>query len=163
MTEQIEYRAYCFTNMYLSQIQRGIQSAHAIVEMHNKCTTRTVLRYQEWAENHKTMIVLNGGSCDSLVKLLDYEDILYDIRNDLPIPFGYFNEDSSLNNALTAVTMVLPQMIFKKVSDDELLLGGNVLNCIENRFMLMTGKIPVPDILDICVELNIIVNSCRLA
>lgn len=54
------YRMYGLVPYNLSPIQQGIQFGHAVVEygLHNY----TDDDYQEWANNHKTFIILNGGT-----------------------------------------------------------------------------------------------------
>lgn len=56
----LEYRMYGMVPYNLSPIQQGIQFGHAVVEygLHNY----TDDDYQEWANNHKTFIILNGGT-----------------------------------------------------------------------------------------------------
>ncbi len=63
----MELRLYTFVNFYLSQIQQGIQSAHAAVDLVRYYTDTyqeedSVQLVVDWADNHKTMIVLNGGN-----------------------------------------------------------------------------------------------------
>lgn len=111
-------RLYSFVNAnYLKHIQHGLQTAHAAVELYNKYPENTddgnCLRYDilnEWARNHKTIIILDGGDC------LDLEEIVKFFKlNDaaLGLPWSYFKEDSrSLNNALTAVSVVVPAEIY---------------------------------------------------
>jgi hypothetical protein len=112
----------------------GIQSAHLLGEMSNsayknfkvlsdtgfdKDDKRTLeavvtmtekdLLFSTWCENHKTMIVCNGGNAQSL---FDLRDFFNDPRN--PFPWAYFNEDEqSLNGALTCVGIVLPEEIYE--------------------------------------------------
>ena len=66
-------RAYFFTNRYLSSIQHGIQTAHCVAELfvkyNHEVFSNTVQDGQlySWAENDKTIIVLNGGSNEDLI------------------------------------------------------------------------------------------------
>ncbi len=55
-------RGYFLTNMYLSSIQHGIQAAHCLQEINNNFPGNEILT--DWAENHKTMYVLNGGTSE---------------------------------------------------------------------------------------------------
>lgn len=106
-------RLYTFTNMYLSPIQKGIQSAHVTHDLFVKY--RDYMDYEmnaflfDWAENHKTMIVLNGGYSSTIAALnLSFSDS----RN--PYPFTHFNEsDDALCGALTCVGIVLPEKIYE--------------------------------------------------
>ena len=107
-------RAYFFCNFYLSSIQQGIQSAHCMHEMFTKyrdvnTEPQTSVLY-DWANNHKTMIVLNGGDSQSIAEL--YE-LLAPLAKEGFFPFAKFSEDErSLNNALTCVGVVLPESIY---------------------------------------------------
>lgn len=114
-------RAYFFGNMYLSSIQQGIQAAHAVHEM--------FIRYPEshcvinrangtppfdgdflwdWAVDHKTMILLNGGYAETIQELVDFFK-----KSDNPYPWADFHEEeASLNGALTTVGIVLPEKIY---------------------------------------------------
>ena len=110
--ENTTMRAYFFTNMYISSIQCGIQSAHATHELFNKYIdhqySSTFQQLMDWSKNHKTMIVLNGGYASNLQRI--YE-VLQDQDNEFP--FAKFNEEmDSLNGALTCVTVVLPERIY---------------------------------------------------
>ncbi len=107
-------RGYFLTNMYLSPIQCGIQSAHCIHDMF--ITYRTVpmepatdLLYS-WAENHKTMIVLNGGTSDDLKEFYDFMML----HNDL-YPFEDFREPG-IENAVTVVGVVLPEEMIEAMA-----------------------------------------------
>jgi len=121
------HRLYTFTNVYLSSIQKGIQSAHLVHELMNLAyqnrttvssdcdmTTQKVdlnlkaLLTLEWAEIDKTMIVCNGGNSAMLQELICFlEDC------NVQYPWTYFKEDEdSLNSALTVVGIVLPEDIF---------------------------------------------------
>jgi hypothetical protein len=62
----------------------------------------------EWAEEYKTTILLNGGmdkNLSDLVGFLDHKDNIY--------PWEFFRESAeALNNALTNVSIVLPENIY---------------------------------------------------
>lgn len=103
-------RAYFFGNMYLSSIQQGIQAAHVVTEM--------FMKYEpdeddgqylyNWADHHKTMVLLNGGYSESIADLaLSFNDT----RN--PYPWTIFHEEqASLAGALTCAGIILPQKIY---------------------------------------------------
>jgi len=102
--------------MYLSSIQNGIQPAHCVAEMFVKYSTQDPEQYRtlyDWAENHKTMIVLNGGYSDNLqqlVNLLCVEKNLY--------PWACFCESKeALNDALTCVGIILPERIYEAAGE----------------------------------------------
>lgn len=108
-------RLYTFVNYYLSSIQQGIQSAHLVHELFNKYrmgevqTHEGFLQLHDWSRNHKTMVVLNGGNCETLTDLA-----MFIRSHDNPYPWNFFNEDAqSLANALTCVGIVLPERIYE--------------------------------------------------
>lgn len=107
-------RLYTFTNFYLSSIQQGIQSAHCLHELFlnypAEPSTLASTKLFDWANNHKTMIVLNGGDSQSLSEL--YGELVPLARSG-NFPLAKFSEDErSLNNALTCVGIVLPEAVY---------------------------------------------------
>lgn len=106
-------RFYGFGNYYLSSLQQGLQAGHAAVDLAMKCyatkrDTNSWDQYRDWAENHKTMVLLNGGNSADLQELFEFLD-----SEDNPYPYVKFHEDDvSLNGALTYVGTVLPEKIY---------------------------------------------------
>jgi hypothetical protein len=110
-------RLYSFVNAnYLKHIQHGIQTAHAVAELYNKyenprevsCVRFHTLK--DWAKNHKTIIVLDGGDCQDLN---DIELFLHVNDSQLKLPYASFCEDErSLNGAMTCVAVVVPAEIY---------------------------------------------------
>ena len=120
-------RGYFLTNMYLSPIQRGIQSAHCIHDMYE--TYLGTGRFQPgaellhtWAQDHKTMIVLNGGTSDELQAMFDFL-----MRNIEDYPFEKFNEPG-IGGALTCVGIILTQRMVELISwiRDDAILSDDV-------------------------------------
>ena len=88
-----ELRFYTFTNFYISPIQHGIQTGHASVDLvrkyefefndavnsdndymksiriQNAADNRQVVN--DWADAHKTYVVLNGGDDTGITKALE--------------------------------------------------------------------------------------------
>ena len=114
-------RAYFFGNMYLSSIQQGIQAAHVVHELFLKYpgegTFQTDKILWEWAENHKTMVLLNAGYSEEIRYLVDFFN-----HRDNPYPHASFNESNeALDGALTCVGVVLPEQIYygaKQIRED---------------------------------------------
>lgn len=107
-------RGYFLTNMYISPIQHGIQAAHCIHDMFvdydvfvDSHPVRTML--YEWASDHKTMIILNGGTGDMMREAIDVFNS--GSLNGQKYPWGTFNEPS-IDNALTCVGIVVPESIY---------------------------------------------------
>ena len=111
-------RAYFFNNMYLSSIQQGIQAAHAVTEMavrYQRCGdgfTPAGTMFYQWAEHHKTMILLNGGYASNLQDLYDF--IHAGLVNEKSYPYAKFHEsEDAMGGMLTSVGVVLPEKIYK--------------------------------------------------
>ncbi len=107
------YRMYFFGNMYISQIQHGIQAAHVVAEMFSKYKFSSSMEpnyLHEWAANHKTMILLNGGYQTELEKALFLIENSKVIKQ---LPYAFFREEkSALNDALTSVGILLPDVFY---------------------------------------------------
>lgn len=108
-------RAYFFTNMYLSSIQHGIQSAHCLHEMFRKYQEYNVNHVSDrahekmlynWADHHKTIIVKNGGPSDQMKKINE-------ICSKMNLPNACFYEPS-LDNALTCVGVIVPARLYDR-------------------------------------------------
>jgi len=111
--------------MYLSPIQKGIQSAHCITDMivkYNKqfndfVPESTSAKFDfliKWMESDKTMIVLNGGGSSELKSL---NTMCMDARNACVYPFSTFYEEPvalGVENygALTCFGILLPEKIY---------------------------------------------------
>lgn len=112
-------RAYYFGNMYLSSIQQGIQAAHVTHELFTKHSpgfnddpSEEFLLLDEWARNHKTMILLNGGYMETILELVGFFE-----SDENPYPWATFREgEDSLGGILTSVGIVLPEKIYLTAS-----------------------------------------------
>lgn len=115
----MEYRLYSFVNYYLSSIQQGIQTGHAAIELVRKYTTNNhenqdARIVSEWADKHKTFVVLNGGNCERLLEIIKLVD-------DSNLQWAYFREDEvSLGGLITAVAVIVPENIFNVKSGIDL-------------------------------------------
>ena len=106
------YRLYTFINFYLSQIQQGIQTAHIVHELFMKYRVMSSAapgRLDEWATNHKTIIVLNGGEGRSIAEMLE---VTKPLAAKMDLPFADFHEDEGLGNIRTGFGIVLPEEIY---------------------------------------------------
>ncbi len=109
-------RFYGFGNYYLSSLQQGLQSAHVIGDLsvasiHNGSVTEKGKIFFDWAKNHKTMVLLNGGNSLSLEEL--FQKLKHFEKLGMHLPFAKFHEDEqSLNGALTYVGIVVEQKYY---------------------------------------------------
>lgn len=107
-------RFYSFTNMYLSSLQVGLQSGHCIADMFVrypnglKPASKDQMLW-EWAEEHKTMILLNGGYDSAIRDLTEFFE-----RASNPYPWSDFHEsEDAMNNMQTTVGIILPERIYE--------------------------------------------------
>ena len=102
-------RFYSFTNaLYMSPLQLGLQTGHCIAEMSQ--INKGKLMFDEWAQEHKTIIILDGGNNASLNSIFEF----LNSSDNTIYPVAKFNEDEqSLNGAITSVGIVLPEEIYE--------------------------------------------------
>lgn len=98
--------------MYLSSLQVGLQTAHVTAEMAAKYLSDNEEgpgnMFYNWAEQHKTMILLNGGYAENLHDLYDFFS-----TEKNPYPFAKFHESkAAMDGMLTSVGIVLPEKIY---------------------------------------------------
>lgn len=129
------YRLYTFINFYLSQIQQGIQTAHIVHELFMKYKDLVYRQYEveqvnarvvlhEWAANHKTIIVLNGGEGRAIAEMLE---VTKRFGEKMDLPFVDFHEDEGLGNIRTGFGIVLPEEIFDARYANEDGYGDNAI------------------------------------
>lgn len=105
-------RFYSFTHFMLSPIQQGIQTAH-VVHQTFVDTTNDLAKEMlwDWAKDHKTIIVLNGGNTYDLSCL---RVRVAQLCSYMGLPHSAFYEDQqSLNGTITAVGCVVPESIYQ--------------------------------------------------
>lgn len=106
-----ELRLYTFTNFYLSAIQQGIQPAHSQNELMMAAALGEMpasdMLY-DWAENHKTIICLNGGDNKGINEWCGF---LHHTDNQFPFA-PFFESEDALGGIMTSVAVVLPARIF---------------------------------------------------
>lgn len=113
-------RCYHLCNFYLAGIHAGIQTAHTHHEMAVKYLTNDSPEadsngyfaengYLKWANDHKTLVLLNGGMAK---QLLDFEAFL--MSEDHPYAWASFREElDAINGAITNVGIVLPEKMYR--------------------------------------------------
>ena len=127
MSSKLELRMYGFVPYNISPIQQAIQFGHAVVEYGQmiKGKTKQEIIYDDWANNWKTFIILNGGTTNHKTSLEDglpfgslNNHLLTLVDNN--IEFAQFNEPD-LGDQLTAVVFIVDERVFnrKKYPDFE--------------------------------------------
>lgn len=112
-------RAYYWGNYYLSSIQQGIQALHTTAEMFVKymelapCDSEWEPQnamLAEWANNHKTVVICNGGDSHDLEAIRDQ------IASQEDYPWAVFIEEG-VQDALTCVGVVVDERIVACVNE----------------------------------------------
>ena len=129
MSNKLELRMYGIVPYNISPIQQAIQFGHAVVEYGQKVKghnqERSSIIYNDWANNWKTFIILNGGTTNHKTSLEDglpfgslNNHLLTLVDNN--IEFASFNEPD-LGDQLTAVVFIVDERVFnrKKYPDFE--------------------------------------------
>jgi hypothetical protein len=124
--KKLELRMYGLTPYNISPIQQGIQFGHAVVEYgqkmkylgeHNQSLNT---QYNDWADNWKTFIILNGGTSNhSVNRYSDTKDFFGSMENNLKlledngVEVGTFYEPD-LNDMLSGIVFIVDERIFNK-------------------------------------------------
>ena len=66
MREKLNYRMYFFVPYNILDIQKGIQAGHVVEQYAAKHKSAA---YDDYVENHKTWIILNGGPTNNSYNL----------------------------------------------------------------------------------------------
>jgi hypothetical protein len=121
---KLELRMYGLVPYNISPIQQAIQFGHAVVEYGQKIKKlpfndiEVAKKYDDWADNWKTFIILNGGTTNHKTSLEDglpfgslNNHLLTLMDNN--IEFASFNEPD-LGDQLTAVVFIVDERVFNK-------------------------------------------------
>jgi hypothetical protein len=110
MSDQ-NYRLYSFVaNGYLSPLQCGLQTAHAVGDMSVKYKVNTKQKeaYEAWAAQDKVIIICAAFNSKGVKECFD--ELVRTGDDALCLPTALFCEDEdSLNGAATACAVVVPQ------------------------------------------------------
>lgn len=121
MDNNLELRMYGLVPYNISPIQQAIQFGHAVVEYGQKVKyhkQHLIEQYNDWADNWKTFIILNGGTTNQRTSnetgmpfgTLNGH-VLSLLHND--IDFATFNEPD-LGDQLTAVVFIVDERVFNR-------------------------------------------------
>ena len=97
-----KYRMYSLVLRQLSPIQKGVQSAHSIVEYINKFYKST--EYIHWVNVDKTIIMLDGGTYQDLKECRD-------TLAEYGVPYSTFYEQD-LGNLMTSISFLMEDKIW---------------------------------------------------
>lgn len=124
MKEKLELRMYGLVPYNISEIQKGIQFGHAVVELCQKLRSHEewrfeLAKYDEWANYWKTFIILNGGTSNHTVNKYSCDDFEGTMEQhlrylqELDVVTGEFYEPD-LNDMLSAIVFVVDERVFNK-------------------------------------------------
>jgi hypothetical protein len=117
--EKLELRMYGFVPYNISEIQKGIQFGHAVVEygldnFHSN-------EYLDWAKYWKTFIILNGGTSNHSVNRYheteeeyvgSMETILEELNaNEVKLATFY---EPDLNDMLSGIVFIVDERVFNR-------------------------------------------------
>jgi len=119
MERKLELRMYGFVPYNISEIQKAIQFGHSVVEYgqmakHNLNKTTIGELYDDWADNWKTFIILNGGTSNHVDAEYtgSMESILEELKTN-NVTLSTFNEPD-LNDMLSAITFIIDERVFNR-------------------------------------------------
>jgi hypothetical protein len=104
MTEELKWRMYGFVPYNISEIQKGIQFGHGVVEYAQNYFDSE--EYQKWANVDKTFIILNGGTSSTM--LVNHQTLI-----DAGITTRSFCEPD-LNNMLSAIVFLVDERVYDR-------------------------------------------------
>lgn len=124
----MELRMYGLTNYQLTGIQKGIQFLHGVVEysqMSKRLGGDVLSTYDDWADNHKTVVLLNGGTSNHSVNRYHDGEFSGTMEQNLERlnEIGITNEtfyEPDLNDMLSAVVFIVDERVFNKKKYPEL-------------------------------------------
>jgi len=114
--ENLELRMYGLVNYQLTGIQQGIQFLHGVVEygqMASKVGGDILTQYNEWANQHKTVILLNGGTTNNHIDKLGTMNVHLKTLQSQGIDCAAFYEPD-LGDQLTAIVFIIDERVFNK-------------------------------------------------
>jgi len=111
-----KFRFYSFVaHHYLSQLQCGLQTAHAVSEMVHKMPSALLPQWMNWARYDKTIIICGAGNHQGVV---DCYNRMVQLNDTGPLeqvlPVTLFHEDQqSMNCMATACGILVPARLYE--------------------------------------------------
>lgn len=124
MENKLELRMYGIVPYNISPIQQGIQFGHAVVEygqIIKEGKKQQEIIYNDWANNWKTFIILNGGTSNHSINRYHQTDepfvgsmesnlVLLE-QNNVDIATFY---EPDLNDMLSAIVFIVDERVFNR-------------------------------------------------
>ena len=130
MTEKLELRMYGLVPYNISPIQQGIQFGHAVVEYGLNFFNDP--QYQDWANNWKTFIILNGGTSNHSTNRYQSGEFWGSMEKNCQelinhnIKIAEFYEPD-LNDMLSAIVFIVDERVFNKEKYPDFNLDPTIL------------------------------------
>ena len=127
---------YFFTMYNLSGIQKGIQAGHAALEyvrsyaFESDSETETKQDLIDFVTDHKTFIILDGGTSSTMIDRMDE-------LTELGIPFAAFREPD-LNHSTSAIAFIVNESGYDP-TDTEILYKTNPIYEYIRQFRLASN------------------------
>lgn len=109
MSSPQEFRLYTFVaGLYLSELQKGLQTAHVVGEVSQyKPNTSQGRDFSTWAREDKTIVICSAANHQGVV---DCWAELERVNSALCLPAAIFREDEqSMNGMATACGVIVPK------------------------------------------------------
>lgn len=115
--EKLELRMYGFVPYNISEIQKGIQFGHAVVEY--GLDNFHSAEYLDWAKYWKTFIILNGGTSNHSMNRYNEEEYVGSMEtlleelnsNDVKLATFY---EPDLNDMLSGIVFIIDERVFNR-------------------------------------------------
>lgn len=126
MINNLELRMYGLVPYNISPIQQSIQFGHAVVEYGQNMKridkkNPLSIQYDDWADNWKTFIILNGGTSNHSVNRYKTKNDVFlgTMESNLELLQSNFVEcatfyEPDLNDMLSAIVFIVDERVFNK-------------------------------------------------
>lgn len=119
MKNELELRMYGFVPYNISEIQKGIQFGHAVVEY--ALENFNAGQYLDWAKYWKTFIILNGGTSNHSMNRYHHDENEYQGSMEDILEVLMLNEvnlatfyEPDLNDMLSAIVFIIDERVFNR-------------------------------------------------
>lgn len=132
-------RAYAFTHLQMSPGQRALQAAHAICRIRSAWKGLPAMQqiWDDWEEQHSTMIFLNGGfsgDLQTITKTIGDAVSKYDQFKRIVIFAAFCEDEFTLGGALTSVAMIVHPRYYTPIicaNSSEFKISDLFIGCVD--------------------------------
>jgi hypothetical protein len=137
MKNELKYRMYGLVPYNLSEIQKGIQFGHAVVEYGRNVNGIKPFEniYNKWADCDKTFIILNGGTTNNNPERLGTLNLHMQAFKNAGITFADFYEPD-LGDQLTAFVFLVDERVWDREKyPDFIQEDSNIIDVFSQGYM----------------------------